>query len=639
MKRFFIPLIILVPILTACGNLLASDITPPPNSLVASPVTAQPTTISSPSYPLVPPRASDGEDIYEEKCAPCHGVNGLGDGPKAGELPNPVSAIGTAKIARQGTPAKWYRVVSEGNLERFMPPFTSLSDRQRWDVVAYTYSLSMNEEKIAEGAELYSANCAGCHGESGKGDGAAASSLQPPRNFTDLEYMASRSTNDFYTAITQGVEPDMPAFADEMSEAERWVISDYIRLMTFAPTGELAGGETAGVNDESLQTPGEVEESVGSDNPEESTSSEMGAVTGAVVNASGGVTPFGATVTLYAFDQMQQVFTQTTTLQDDGRFSFDDVEMPPERVFMATTEYEKVAYGSDIGTAHSDGMILDLPIIVYDTTTDQSTLSIDRLHIFLEQEDEETLRVAELYVISNLGDKTIVPQEEGEAVIVYNLPQGATDLEIQDGLIGERYVLTSDGFGDTINIRPGFGEYQTIFTYLMPLEGLEELSHRVTLPAEALVILAPEGLKVKGEALQEGGVQNIQDVQYMIYSGGSLSAGDEIRLSISGSTPGLGISIENTSSTSLVLGLGMLGVVLIAGGVWLYLRNKAVNGEPEMVEDVSPIDDPDPDNVETIMDAIIALDDLYREGELPKEAYIKRRGELKDQLKGMTGEK
>jgi hypothetical protein len=83
----------------------------------------------------------------------------------------------------------------------------------------------------------------------------------------------------------------------------------------------------------------------------------------------------------------------------------------------------------------------------------------------------------------------------------------------------------------------------------------------------------------------------------------------------------------------------MLGVVLIAGGVWFYLRNKAVNGEPEMVEDVSTIDDPEPDNVETIMDAIIALDDLYREGELPKEAYIKRRGELKDQLKGMTGEK
>jgi hypothetical protein len=48
----------------------------------------------------------------------------------------------------------------------------------------------------------------------------------------------------------------------------------------------------------------------------------------------------------------------------------------------------------------------------------------------------------------------------------------------------------------------------------MPLDGLEELSHRVVLPAEALVILAPEGLKVKGEALQEGGVQNIQDVQY-----------------------------------------------------------------------------------------------------------------------------
>jgi cytochrome c1 len=29
-----------------------------------------------------------------------------------------------------------------GNIENFMPPFASLSDQERWDVVAYALSLS-----------------------------------------------------------------------------------------------------------------------------------------------------------------------------------------------------------------------------------------------------------------------------------------------------------------------------------------------------------------------------------------------------------------------------------------------------------------------------------------------------------------
>ena len=33
------------------------------------------------------------------------------------------------------------------------------------------------------------------------------------------------------------------------------------------------------------------------------------------------------------------------------------------------------------------------------------------------------------------------------------------------------------------------------------------------------------------------------------------------------------------------------------------------------------------------MDAILALDDLYKEGQLPEEAYNQRRAELKERLK------
>ena len=39
------------------------------------------------------------------------------------------------------------------------------------------------------------------------------------------------------------------------------------------------------------------------------------------------------------------------------------------------------------------------------------------------------------------------------------------------------------------------------------------------------------------------------------------------------------------------------------------------------------------DKSEDVMDAILALDDLYKEGQLPEEAYLERRRELKARLK------
>jgi hypothetical protein len=37
------------------------------------------------------------------------------------------------------------------------------------------------------------------------------------------------------------------------------------------------------------------------------------------------------------------------------------------------------------------------------------------------------------------------------------------------------------------------------------------------------------------------------------------------------------------------------------------------------------------------MDAIIALDDLYQAGQLPEDAYLKRRADLKERLQVVLG--
>lgn len=218
-------------VLTACNISLAADVTPPPNYRPPVEVT-EPAPVSGPVYPVLPPSAADGEAIFADKCAPCHGDAGLGDGPQAVQLPTDVTPIGNPNVARMAKPSDWYQVVTQGKIDSFMPPFRSLTDRERWDVVAYSFSLSMPDSRIEAGRELYEQNCAACHGDQGMGNGPEAAAGIP--DFTHPKFMAANTTQDFFQVITEGVPPGMPGFGDSLNEDERWVLSDYVRYLTIS---------------------------------------------------------------------------------------------------------------------------------------------------------------------------------------------------------------------------------------------------------------------------------------------------------------------------------------------------------------------------------------------------------------------
>jgi len=157
MKFRFAFIVLLTSLLAACNFSLAEDVTPPPNYI---PPTPGPTL--GPLFPAQAPGTDNGALIYAEKCAACHGDTGLGDGEQGIQLGVPVPAFGLPEVARPASLAQWYTTVTRGNIERFMPPFASLSDQERWDVAAYAMTLHMSEEEITKGKELFEANCANC---------------------------------------------------------------------------------------------------------------------------------------------------------------------------------------------------------------------------------------------------------------------------------------------------------------------------------------------------------------------------------------------------------------------------------------------------------------------------------------------
>lgn len=90
-----------------------------------------------------------------------------------------------------------------------------------------------DSEAIAEGQALYQQNCVSCHGTTGKGDGPAASALDPKP--VDLGLVQS-TLSDGYLAwrITEGgmMEPFrsvMPAWKGILNEDKTWKLIAYIR--------------------------------------------------------------------------------------------------------------------------------------------------------------------------------------------------------------------------------------------------------------------------------------------------------------------------------------------------------------------------------------------------------------------------
>ncbi len=621
-------------ILTACSFSLAEDITPPPGAEVPFEEPTQ-SPLNGPLYPMVPPDPSAGNAIYVEKCAPCHGITGLGDGTMAEQLPFPAPALGTDAVSRQASPGKWYVIVTQGNLERRMPPFNSLTDRQRWDVIAYLYSLSNPPERILQGEELYLENCASCHSTEGNGKGPEAAGLSvPPTNFTNQERMADLSSEQLFQAISEGIPPEMPAYAEQLSIEERWALSAYLRSLTFASqiaVSDIPETPTPAVKQtsETAQALSTVESVAG-----------LGVVEGQVIGTSAGDFPTDLSVTLHGFDQMQQTFTANTPIEADGEFIFEDVPMPAGRAFLASVEYDGVAYSSDIAVADSETTRIELAIPYYETTSDTTQLSVDRLHLLIEYLEPDTLRIVEMYIISNSGNRTVVASEEGQPVLYYSLPEGATNVQFQDGVLGERYVIEASGFGDYAVVRPGAGQHQVIYSYDLPYKNKLNFIQPIDLPVDAAVILLPEdGIKITGEQLNDMGTREVQGGAFHMYSKELIEAGSNLEIELSGLPQTSGAGLVLGSNRNLVIGVLAFGVALILAGGWLFMRTRNGETEQEPLDmDEETLIDQDGEDVDTLLDAILALDDKYQAGELPKDAYLKRRAELKTKIKEILQE-
>ena len=87
-----------------------------------------------------------------------------------------------------------------------------------------------NEKAIQEGMVLYKNMCAICHGNTGKGNGAAGVTLDPkPADFLALK-VRDETDGAIFWKMTEG-NPPMASYKTLLTEEQRWQLVNYIRKL------------------------------------------------------------------------------------------------------------------------------------------------------------------------------------------------------------------------------------------------------------------------------------------------------------------------------------------------------------------------------------------------------------------------
>jgi len=185
------------------------------------------------------PQASQGAikpaKIYHDYCSVCHGDRGDGRSRAQNSLIPPPRDFTTPEAATLLNRQRMIDAVANGRSGTAMVGWKSqLTPKEIEAVVDYVRDTFMPAHASADsnrGRQVYSRNCAVCHGEQGDGRSRAQNSLHPPpRDFTSAAARSTLSRERMIASVTYG-RPDtaMAGFKSQLSTRDIHAVVDYIR--------------------------------------------------------------------------------------------------------------------------------------------------------------------------------------------------------------------------------------------------------------------------------------------------------------------------------------------------------------------------------------------------------------------------
>jgi cytochrome c oxidase cbb3-type subunit I/II len=219
-----------------------------------------------------------GKEIYQRRCAGCHGVTGDGNGPAATFMykfrPRDFQlAVFKFRLVKGPLPTDGdlMRTITRGIRGTAMPAWHNLPVDERLAVIQYIkYELAADRsdpsnpyiyfleeppgaplyigappppsrELVARGQEMWQqAKCWECHGQTGKGDGPKSDELKDdfafrsiPADLTTGQFKSGPAVEDIFRTMSTGLSgTPMPSYSDSLPEEDRWALAYYVLALS-----------------------------------------------------------------------------------------------------------------------------------------------------------------------------------------------------------------------------------------------------------------------------------------------------------------------------------------------------------------------------------------------------------------------
>ena len=400
-------------------------------------------------------------------------------------------------------------------------------------------------------------------------------------------------------------------------------------------TETLVAGSIPASPTQTITSPNEVTAS-----PEPS----LGNFTGTLVNGSGGGIPEGQKVSLVGLDKdqtgsYQKVLELQTPINHDGSYSFTGVKISLNRAFLIVASYQGVEYQSNPVIVTDATTDFSIPVTVYDKANDFNTLIVDQVHLKFDYTSQSAIQVTELFVVTNPGKLVVVVASDGSTIPFLKIPAAAASVQYQLAQGSTQLLTATGGFA----LLPGADkQYGFLASFSLPYSRSLKYDQLFALPVTSLEVFVPQGMRLSSKQLTAGAAQTIQNQTYLMYQATKMAAGSSLSLALSGK-PGSSTGFKFDRQTILWIIIGLVGVLLIGAGMYFYLHDrslfmkeeqfylKELEAQEEEIEEGASGEDQ-----ESIKEALSALDDLYKTGEIAQEAYDQQQEVLKERLKGIS---
>ena len=237
----------------------------------------------------------------------------------------------------------------------------------------------------------------------------------------------------------------------------------------------------------------------------------------------------------------------------------------PNALYFVSARFSGIAYFSTpLRVAQVRGG--DADIIVYETTSDATSLRVQGRHVVVSAPRDGRREVAEVFELDNTGTRTIVPRDSATPTWFVVLPERAESTVVAPGDLSTASTVIRNGRAEVFApISPGVR--QLVLTYRLPPDAFPLVRPAGSTISVLEVLLEEPRAIVEGAGLAEVEAASIDQRMFRRFLAQNVAGSGVLR--ISAPPP-----VEQSKTTVRILAVATGAAMLVAIALWAGQRHR-----------------------------------------------------------------